>query len=200
MMPADNLQIFIIEGLPTFVIGIATWFWLADDPESAHYLSAEEKRLVVIRKERQVGYTKSADEFNREDVIKGLKDWKIWMFCAGQFGADTILYGYSTFLPTIIKGLGKWSTAEVQCLTIPCYALGAITYLIAAWISDKTQRRGVVVVIFGVICVMGYAVLLSNVSNGAKYVGCFLVAMGLYIVVGIPLGWLPASKLLFNRL
>lgn len=31
--------ILILEGLPTIVLGIATWFLLADDPESAHYLS-----------------------------------------------------------------------------------------------------------------------------------------------------------------
>lgn len=190
--------IFIIEGLPTIVLGIAVWFWLADDPDSAYYLTPEEKHLMVIRKERQVGYTKSADEFHKEDVIKGLKDWKIWMFCAGQFGVDTMLYGYSTFLPSIIRGLGKWSTAEVQCLTIPCYALGAITYLVAAWISDRFQRRGIITVIFGTVSVVGYAVLLSNVSNGVRYFGCFLVAMGLYVVVGIPLGWLPASELSFQ--
>lgn len=186
--------IMIIEGLPTFVLGISALFWLANDPESAHYLTAEEKQLMIVRKERQSGYSKSADEFSRADVIKGLKDWKIWVFCFGQFGVDTMLYGYSTFLPTIIKGLGTWTAAQVQCLTIPCYALGAITYLVAAWFSDRLQRRGMITVIFGTVSVVGYAVLLSDVSNGVRYFGCFLVAMGLYVVVGIPLGWLPSSK------
>lgn len=149
---------------------------------------------MVVRKERQSGYSKTADQFDKADVIKGLKDWKIWMFCLGQFGADTMLYGYSTFLPTIIRGLGTWTTAEVQCLTIPCYALGAITYLTVAWMSDRLQQRGIAAVTFGLVSVVGYAVLLSPVGNGVKYFGCFLVAMGLYVVVGIPLGWLPASK------
>ena len=31
--------ILILEGLPTFCLGIATWFLLADDPESAYYLT-----------------------------------------------------------------------------------------------------------------------------------------------------------------
>ena len=31
--------IIILEGLPTIVLGIATWFLLADDPESAYYLT-----------------------------------------------------------------------------------------------------------------------------------------------------------------
>lgn len=186
--------IMIIEGLPTFVLGIAVWWWLADNPETARYLTPEEKQLVIIRKERQSGYSKSADEFIKADVLKGLKDWKIWMFCLGQFGVDTMLYGYSTFLPTIIRGLGTWSSAEVQCLTIPCYALGAITYLIVAWFSDRFQQRGIATVTFGLVSIVGYAILISPAANGAKYFGCFLVAMGLYVVVGIPLGWLPANN------
>lgn len=40
-----------------------------------------------------------------------------------QFGIDTMLYGYSTFLPTIISTLGTWTPPQTQALTIPCYIL-----------------------------------------------------------------------------
>lgn len=91
-------------------------------------------------------------------------------------------YGYSTFLPTIIKGLGNWSTAQIQALTIPCYCLGAVAYLIVAHISDIQQRRGLYSVLFGVVSVIGYGILISDSSNGVRYFGCFLVAFGLYII------------------
>lgn len=97
--------------------------------------------------------------------------------------------GYSTFLPTIIKGLGKWTPAQVQLLTIPCYFLGASAYMAIATVSDRTQKRGLFCVIFGILSVVGYAILLSNVSSGVHYFACFLVAAGLYIVVGLPLAW-----------
>lgn len=77
--------------------------------------------------------------------------------------------GYSTFLPTIIKGLGSWTTAEIQLLTIPCYALGAISYMTIAYISDRKQRRGVFCVTFGTVSVIGYGLLLSNTSAGVHY-------------------------------
>jgi sugar phosphate permease len=184
----------IIEGLPTLVLGIATWWWLADEPESAYYLSKEEKALVMVRKERQIGYSKSGDHFHKEDMILAFKDWKVWVICIGQFGADAVLYGYSTFLPTIIKGLGKWTTAQSQALTVPCYAVGAICYLLVARLSDHQQRRGLYATIFGVICVVGYGILISKSSPGVHFFGCFVVAAGLYAIVGIPLSWLPSSK------
>ena len=186
--------IMIIEGFPSIILGVAVYFWLADDPETAYYLSKEERELMVVRKRRQIGHTSSGDFLHKEDVFRALKDWKTWAFACGQFGADTMLYGYSTFLPTIIKGLGKWSTAETQALTVPCYALGAVTYLIVAWASDRYQMRAMAVVPFAMISIVGYAILIADVSSGVHFFGCFLVAMGLYVTVGIPLAWLPSSK------
>lgn len=79
--------------------------------------------------------------------------------------------GFSTFLPTIINGLAKWSTAEVQLLTIPCYFMGAVAYMSTAYLSDRMQRRGLFCVIFGTISVVGYGILLSDTSAGVRYFG-----------------------------
>lgn len=118
----------------------------------------------------------------------------LFFLTVNQFGVDTMLYGYSTFLPTIIKGLGKWSTAQTQALTVPCYALGAITYLIVARLSDKFQHRAIATVTFAGVSIIGYIILIAPVSSGAHFFACFLVAMGLYVAVGIPLAWLPSSE------
>ncbi|KAI9803892.1 MAG: hypothetical protein M1825_001772 [Sarcosagium campestre] len=204
--------ILILEGLPTLILGIATFFLLADNPHSARYLSPSEKDLMRVRRERQTGATANAEEFSWADARKAITDWKVWLFASGQFGADTVLYGYSTFLPTIISGLGsssesasasasasasnKWTPAEIQALTIPCYCLGALTYLLIARLSDAHQMRGMYSVIFGCITIVGYGLLMSpeHVSAGVRYFGCFLVATGLYVIVGLPLAWLPNNS------
>lgn len=183
--------IMIIEGIPTVLLGIAIFFLLPNDVETAYFLNEEEKTLMTIRRGRAYGNTTSAQEFSKEDMLKGFKDWKVWMFCASQFGADTMLYGYSTFLPTIIRGLGTWTAAEVQLLTIPCYFIGATMYMSVAWLSDRKQRRGIFCIIFGTISLVGYAILISDTPSGVHYFGCFLIAAGLYILVGLPLAWLP---------
>lgn len=184
--------IFIIEGIPTVVLGVICWFFLADDPDTAYYLNDEERELVLVRRARQTGVSET---FEWKDVKKALLDWKVHMFCAGLFCVDTMLYGYSTFLPTIIRGIRPdASNAMVQVLTIPCYALGAITYMIVARYSDWRQSRGPVVVLFGLISVVGYAMLVSDSGSSVHYGGCFLVAIGLYVVVGIPIAWLPTNN------
>jgi hypothetical protein len=171
----------IMEGLPTLVLGVAAWWWLADEPESAYYLTGEEKELMVVRKERQIGSSKSGDHFHKEDMILAFKDWTVWVICMGQFGADAVLCGYSTFLPTIIKGLGTWTTARSAiCLWRGCQTI--------------SNRGGLYATIFGVICVVGYGILIAKSSPGVHFFGCFVVAAGLYAIVGIPLSWLPSRK------
>ncbi|EGX96690.1 MFS transporter, putative [Cordyceps militaris CM01] len=186
--------ILILEGIPSALLGVATYVWLPNDPATARFLGDAERALMELRHRREYGNTQSSREFSARDMRTAFLDWKVWAFCVAQFGVDTMLYGYSTFLPTIIKGLGKWTPAQVQLLTIPCYFVGASTYMAIATVSDRTQKRGLFCVVFGILSVVGYAVLLSNVSSGVHYFACFLVAAGLYVVVGLPLAWLPNNS------
>ncbi|KAI0973552.1 DNA-repair protein rad2 [Xylaria arbuscula] len=186
--------IMIIEGIPTIILGVVTFFFLPNDSDHAYFLNDDEKKLMHARHQRQYGYTESAQKFNKKDMMKAFKDWRVWAFCVGQFGSDTMLYSYSVFLPTIIQGLGSWSTAEIQLLTIPCYALGAISYMTIAYISDRKQMRAIFCVIWAVISIVGYGILISDTSAGAHYFACFLIATGLYVLVGLPLAWLPNNS------
>ncbi|KAK8084113.1 putative MFS transporter [Apiospora saccharicola] len=186
--------IMILEGIPSVLLGVFILWFLPNDAESASFLTDDEKKVMAARLTRGYGNTASAQQYSSKDMLAAFRDWKVWLFCVAQFGVDTMLYGFSTFLPTIIKSIGSWSAAEVQLLTVPCYFLGAVAYMAAAWYSDRVQRRAVLIVIFGCVSVVGYGILLSDSSSGAHYFGCFMIAMGLYIVVGLPLAWFRANK------
>jgi MFS family permease len=200
--------IMIIEGLPSVILGVITYFALPNDAQTAYFLNDAEKSLMEERHRRQYGNTASSREFSKDDMMKAFKDWKVWAFSIAQFGVDVMLYGtsllstsehvcstqlttsgFSTFLPTIIRDMGTWHPATVQLLTVPCYFLGAAAYMTVAFLSDRLQRRGLFCVAFGCVSVIGYAVLLGGTSSGVRYFGCFLVAGGLYVVVGLPLAW-----------
>ncbi len=130
------------------------------------------------------------------DVKEGAQDWHLWIFSFCSFCEDIMLYGFSTFLPSIIHGLGnaQFTKFQAQALTVPVYAVGAIAYLIIARLSDHQQRRGRYACIFAFISVLGYILLISNTSTACSYTGCFFVATGLYVSVGLPLAWLPSNK------
>lgn len=70
--------ILIIEGIPTAILGIATYFLLADNVETASYLTEEEKKFLVMRRSREASQTSSAQEFHWQDVKACFTDWKCW--------------------------------------------------------------------------------------------------------------------------
>lgn len=102
-------------------------------------------------------------------------------------------FGFSTFLPTIIKAIGTWTSIQVQLLTVPCYVLSAATYLVIARISDHYKQRVIFTLIFLLVSIIGYALLMADVSPGVSYLGCFFVAGGLSVSVALPLVWLPSN-------
>lgn len=87
--------IMIIEGIPSVLLGIITYFALPNDSQSAYFLSKEEKALMEVRRRREYGNTVSSQQFNKEDMNRAFTDWKVWVFSIAQFGVDTMLYGTS---------------------------------------------------------------------------------------------------------
>ncbi|KAI1850276.1 hypothetical protein JX265_002175 [Neoarthrinium moseri] len=186
--------LMIIEGLPSVVIGIATYFILPESLEKAHFLTEEERQQLTIIRHEEIGQTKEAEKFHWADVKEGVKDWQVWIFAFSGFTNDIMFYGFSTFLPTIIKSIGSWSAIESQALTIPVYALGTGVYLVVANYASKNQLRGVVSASFGMISIIGYCMLIANRGAAVSYAGTFVIAVGLYVSVGLPLAWLPGNK------
>ncbi|KAL2672887.1 hypothetical protein Neosp_013604 [[Neocosmospora] mangrovei] len=83
--------ILILEGVPTVILGISAWFWLANDPDTAYFLSSDERDFVARRMQRHIGHTVSSGQLHKKDAYAGFLDWKIWVFAVAQFGVDVVL-------------------------------------------------------------------------------------------------------------
>ncbi|KAF2021638.1 MFS general substrate transporter [Aaosphaeria arxii CBS 175.79] len=187
--------IILINGVPTVLTAFIVPFVLPNSPETATFLSEEDRRNLVLLREAEIGMTKSAQELHKEDVIAGAKDWKTWAWSIAQYCSHTVLYSFSVFLPTIIAEMnGAWSTATVQALTVPVYALGAMTYLTCAFISDATQHRGIFCLSGALVMMVGYIFLIVHKSIALSFAGTFLVAMGCWTSSGSAMAWLNTNN------
>ncbi|CAG8960421.1 hypothetical protein HYFRA_00008139 [Hymenoscyphus fraxineus] len=191
--------LMIIEGLPGIFLGVAAYFVFPNSPDVAKFLSAEERAFLVEAKMREVGQTTSGQEFHWKDVKEGVRDWQIWLLGFCQFCNDLMLYGFSTFLPSIIKGTGTWTSLQAQALTVPVYAAGTIVFLVIAYISDRQHRRGPYASIFAMVSVAGFCMLIASTTSALSYAGCFVVVMGMYVTVGLPVAWLGGNKPRYSK-
>lgn len=97
--------LFIVEGIISLVLGGFSWLTLPKNAENAWFLKEEEKALMRARKERDAVY-KGEDEFSWRYVKMAFMDPFVYIAAAGLFLSSVPLFGFATFLPTIIKGLG----------------------------------------------------------------------------------------------
>ncbi|KAF4545381.1 High-affinity nicotinic acid transporter protein [Lasiodiplodia theobromae] len=187
--------IMILEGIPTCLFATIAFFTLADSPESAKYLTPTEKALLRARQARYAtSRTAAAEHLQRSDILLALRDWKLYLFSSAGFCTATMIYGYSTFLPTIIRGLNpSWSTLKVQAMTIPCYTGGIISCLLVAWVSDRLQRRGAVAAAATLVACSGYVVLLTTHGGAAGYAGCMVIPLGMYAASGVCIAWVAVN-------
>ncbi|OSS51349.1 hypothetical protein B5807_03897 [Epicoccum nigrum] len=187
--------IILINGIPTVLTALVVPFVLPNSPETASFLTEEDRSNLVLLRELEVGQTKAAQLLHKDDVKAGALDWKTWAFAIGQFCGLGMLYSFSVFLPTIIFEMGAgWSRQVVQALTIPVYFLGFAVYVVCAWYSDKTQKRGYFCIGGFLTCIVGYVFLIANQGIGLSFAGCFIVAMGLWTSTGTAFSWIGVNN------
>ncbi|KAJ5144882.1 hypothetical protein N7448_002274 [Penicillium atrosanguineum] len=146
--------LFIIEGAPSCASSVLVWFFLPDYPESAHWLTNEEKELAAERLKLE-GSKGSASAMSWEDAKGVLMDWRLYAHYAVYFGISTPFSSLSLFTPAITSGLG-YSNLRAQLMTVPPYAVAYVVTVAVAWSADYFNSRGLHSAIFSFIGAMGF--------------------------------------------
>ncbi|KID78563.1 uncharacterized protein G6M90_00g043820 [Metarhizium brunneum] len=183
--------VYIIEGIFSFLVAPVIWFGLPNDPSTAYFLTADERRMMQVRAVQRAQYMGS-DEFSWDEIRIGLKDPKLYLSAAIQFCQDILLYGFSTFLPSIIVSMG-YSVIQAQYLSIPVYIFGGLCFLAVAFVSDRFCVRGPFLLLANVPGIVGYVLILCPTSNPVKFFGTFLCAVAVYNGPGLNLTWLNVN-------
>ncbi|GAB7353472.1 hypothetical protein MBLNU459_g3928t2 [Dothideomycetes sp. NU459] len=180
--------LFLFEGLLTIAVVPLFFFGFPREPRTAWFLSEEEKRMMNIRYEQNKHW--GIDEkFTWVEVVKVFKDPKWYAFWIFQFSVDVSLYGFTTFLPSILTGLG-YKSYHSNLMTVPIYLWGLIWFLMVAWASDRYGMRGPFIAGPLLFLIIGYAILLSVASLGVRYFACYIIVMGIYPTTGMSMMWL----------
>ncbi|KAI9632137.1 major facilitator superfamily transporter [Dioszegia hungarica] len=166
--------LFILEGAPTIIVGVLVWFYLPDFPETAKFLTQDERQLAI---DRMGDFApKGTDKhFDKADFIRTVCAWEFWAFALCYFFMTNSLNAFGFFAPTIISGLG-FTGYKGQLLTVPPNAFAFFVIIGNSWWSDRRKER-VMHILGGLVFVMiGYVLLASVDSVGGRYVGVFMIA------------------------
>ncbi|KAI0071576.1 MFS general substrate transporter [Panus rudis PR-1116 ss-1] len=180
--------LFIIEGVPTVVLGFWVIFLLPDRPETTRFLSEQER---VIQKDRMCRGVRAdvGRVLTKKHIGWAFRDWRLYVAGVIYFGANCAISSIAAFLPTIITTFGV-SNASAQLLTVPPYAVNAVLMTATCYLSDRLQSRGLFMTISGVVAGVGYIIMLVVPDNNhARYFAIFCVTCGAYTTIGIIIAW-----------
>lgn len=185
---ADWRLLFIIEGIPSVLMGIVTLVFLPDRPDMTTFLNEDERKIAVARMNRGVSGDRGL-VVNRAHISAAFMDWRVYTGGVIYFGMNCALAAISAFLPTIIKTFG-FTNAVAQLLTVPPYAVAAIVLTTLSYASDRMQSRGPFVAFSSALGGIGYLILLVVKSNvHARYFATFCITSGTYTTIGLVIAW-----------
>jgi sugar phosphate permease len=185
--------LFIIEGIPSMLLGIVTWFYLTDRPDNAGWLTAEQRAWLSSRLESEVAAKQAVAQLT---LSEALTSPKVLMLSLIYFGFVAALYGMQFWLPQIVKAFG-FSNAQTGFVTAVPYLFGSIAMVLWARHSDIKRERAMHV---------GAPLLLTAVALGvcgyiadplATMVMLTVAAIGVFCTFGtfwtLPTAWLSGT-------
>lgn len=186
--------LFLIEGIPSFVLAIVVFFCLPSRPDTSKYLNENERTLAHTR----LNADSLAEGHNGIDwraVKRAFMDPKTYIVSIMYSCMNLGLGSVGGFLPTIIKGLG-FAEAKAQAMTTPPYVVALVFMLLLTSYSDRYQTRGFPVAAVFCIGILGWALLLgvspvhaSSTALHVRYFGCICVVVAGYTNIPLIMAW-----------
>lgn len=127
--------LFLLEGLPSVLIGIWTLFYLDDGIRSAKWLSEDDKQ----RLERAI--VADGQHQQRLPLAQVFGSGTVWLLALVYFLFVMGLYGVSFWLPQLIKNSGVKDVFDIGLLTAIPYSVAALAMVLAARHSDRSGER-----------------------------------------------------------
>ena len=137
----DWRWLFIIEGLLSVVVLAVWWFMISDRPEEARWLPEAERHYLVTTLAAERAAKLAEDAVSNAPVKDVFRNSGLMKLVILNFFYQTGDYGYTLWLPTILKGLTGGSMASVGFLAVlPFVATLAGIYVISLF-SDRSGKR-----------------------------------------------------------
>ncbi|KAF4498531.1 nicotinamide mononucleotide permease [Fusarium agapanthi] len=184
--------LFLIEGLPVWIVAILAWFYLPDDLLSAKFLTDREKEVAW----QCVGRGQTVDPEGAGGVSwaewrSAFLDWRSYVPGLMYFSCNVCFGSLPLFIPTIISEMGTFNHQESNGLSAPPYALCFVTILACAFASDRAKLRGPFVAAAAIVSTVGYCLLGVSEGVAARYAGVFL-SVQIFVSISILLPWVSS--------
>jgi D-galactonate transporter len=164
--------LFLVQGLPATLLGIAAYFYLQDKPEDAHWLNKTEKSIVRAELGRD-----QQDSASHGSFWQLLRDPKVWLMSFIYFLLLGAAYAIIFWVPTVIRSWGVTDMLQIGLYAAIPNLIGAIAMVLVARHSDKKMERRWHLIACVLVASVGMLLTVMAKGNLALSLACLSLAV-----------------------
>lgn len=164
--------LFLIEGLPAAVMGVATLLLLRDHPREASWLQPEERAALLDALERERVATP------KTDLLAALRDLRVWLMTGILFTYWLGINGIVYWLPLILKGKGLGDVSIGLLSAVP-YLVASGAMILWARHMDRTGQHLLNLMGTCLLAAVGFVVSVASPAIIPSMIGITLAVVGL---------------------
>jgi ACS family tartrate transporter-like MFS transporter len=169
--------LFLVEGLPSIVLGIVVWLALTDSPDDAAWLSVDAKRVLAARLREEASLRERQHGLSRlRAVMHPQVRWLILVYFTAAVGTNASGF----FAPSILKDpFGDLNAFGLGLLSVLPHMAAAAAMVLISRHSDRTGERRWHVAGAAVLASIGWAVAATAPSRWLTLLGLTLAQAGM---------------------
>jgi sugar phosphate permease len=183
--------LFFLEGIPAILLGVVAFFFLADWPNQARWLTAGQRQWIsrTIQQEKPLSRQSIS-------ISQALRSRTVLLLASAAFVQYFIGYSVIFWLPTILKNQSGLSDAQVGLFGALPYVVALFAMLFNGWHSDKHRERRwhaafpLFIAAAGFLCLTSFPT--SNVLT-VSFLSVICMAMAF-----LPVFWAIPTEILSN--
>jgi MFS transporter, ACS family, tartrate transporter len=168
---------FLVEGVPTVILGFVVLRYLTDRPSKATWLSPEQRAWLEGTLERERAVVEAVH--SQLSVWRGLIDWRVLCLCFAYFAFGTVSYSLGYFLPLIVKGWGIPNFWVGWTIAIP-EVIGIVAMITGSWAADRLGDKRWSLIGLMLLCTIGW--------TGMGFFATSMVALTFVAITEIGIG------------
>lgn len=166
--------LFIVEAVPSLLLGVAIILYLPNSIDKARWLSDSEKAALRANIERE-----DATKTSHASIGSAFRSPQVWLLSVIYFGIALGIYVLSFWLPTLIKHAGVTQPRDIGLLTAVPYICAIVAMYLVSRSADRRRERRWHTIVPCLACAFGLA-LSAFASNNIvlAMVGLSIATMG----------------------
>jgi len=184
--------LFILEAVPSLVLGFVLLRKLVDSPREAPWLDTQQRAWLEHTLEAERRGLPQSDGHGTWHALCNPRVWALGFIYCGIVAAN---YGVSFFLPQIVRAFGVSMTAVGILSALP-FAAGALGLLWWGARSDRKRERRWHLLIPGIVAVIALSV--AAFTDNPPFRLAALIVAGFGAFANLPVFWTLPSAMLAN--